>query len=805
MSIKAAIRSLVRRPGYALLAVGALGLGVGGTTAVYALVYHVLIDSLPYQEPARLVTPDTRSPQGFLISLSIPYYNAWSERSRTFTSWGGSAGWSFIRPLPDGSELVNTRLVLGGFFRTLGMRPALGRLFGADETERGTTASVVLGHAYWQRVFGADSNAIGRSLTTDRFTGTIVGVLPAGAGYPSAEVEAYVPMGVLEDLPWENQWNSFGMRAVARLAPGVALETAQQDLDRVAAELESEYGEPVATPELRRLDDLFVGDVRAGLWTLMGAVGLVLLIACANVANLALARGEGRSQEFAIRTALGAARCHLVGLLLTESALLAVVGGALGLGIATWVAGPLPSRLPLDLPQLLSARVSLSPAVLAFGVGVTALSAALFGLIPALRLASRGGSAHLPQGARTVGAATGRDARRMRDGLVVVQVALSLVLLVGAGLLIRSLQELSGVDKGFVAENVITARLQPPQGTLETPEERYQFYDALVAELNASPDVGSATATQLIPLVPRSWERLIAPEGASLELNDMHSVLYNVVTPEYFRTLGIPLIRGRTFGSGDRTDTRLVAVVDETMARQFWPGEDPIGKRVTFNDSEEGEPVEWMTVVGVAANVRHYALQTPSRIQVYVPMRQAPPMGLSLAVKHRAGTEAAVAEAVRRTVARLQPGIAITNLRPLDDIVDDALGSNRALSALTLLFGATAVSLAALGIFGVLSLTVARRQRELGVRMALGATPADVLRLIARYGAALALTGCVIGLVGAFVANRLIVSLLYDVKFFEPAVYVTVTVAMIAIAAVAALAPAMHAARTDPMTVLRDE
>jgi putative ABC transport system permease protein len=803
MSLRSTFRSLLRRPGYTLLAVAALTLGIGGTTAVYALVQNVLLDGLPYEQPDRLVTPDTRSPQRYLISLSIPYYQAWSQRTRMFSSWGGSAGWSFIRQGADGSEVMNARMVLGDFFQTLGLRPALGRLFTGAETQRGAAAAVVLGNGFWQQAFGGDPKVIGQSITTDEFTGTIVGVLPPGVGYPSADVEAYVPMGVEDDLPWENRQSSFGMRAVARLKPGVTLASAQGDLTRVASELASEVGEAVATPELRPLDDLFLGGVRTGLWTLMGAVGLLLLIACANVANLALARGEGRTRELAVRAALGAGRSRLMGLLLTESAVLAAVGGALGLAFAALVVGPLPSLLPLNLPSLLATRVSLSPPVLAFAVGATALSAALFGLLPALRIGSRRYATRLHAGARTTGA--GRDARRLRDGLVVVQVALSLTLLVGAGLLVRSLERLSHVNKGFIAQNVITARLQPPEGTFTTPEQRYAFYDALIAQLDASPDVVSAAGTQLIPLVPRSWERVIAPQGASLETNDMASVLYNVVTPDYFQTMGVRLVRGRGFQPSDRKGTVLVAVIDETMAQRFWPGEDPIGKLVTFNNGDEGEPIEWLTVVGIAENVRHYQLQTPSRIQIYVPMRQAPPMGLSVAVKHRPGAEAATTQLLRRTVATLQPGIAITNLRPLDDIVGDALGPTRALGVLIVLFGGCAVLLAALGIFGVLSLTVARRRQELGVRMAIGATPASVLRLVAWYGLGLALVGSVVGLVAALGANRLIGSLLFQVNPFDPLVYATVTLALIAVAAVAALVPAMRAAHTDPARVLREE
>ncbi len=814
MPFRIALRSLLRRPGYTLMAVCALALGVGGTTSVYALVRSVLLQGLPYHDADRLVVPDAISPQGYGISLSVPYYHAWRDGTRSFASWGGEAGWSFIRPTDEGSELLQARLILGDFFGTLGIRPQLGRVFDAAETEPGAEPVVVLGNAFWRSTFQADAGVVGTRLVTDRFSATIIGVLPPGTGYPAADVEAYVPMGVLAaDLPWEDRESSFGMRAVARLAPGASVETAQSELAGVASALAADVGQPVATPFVHPLSDLFLGDVRAGLWTLMSAVALLLLIACANVANLALARGEARSRELAVRAALGAGRRRLTALLLTESLVLAMLGGALGVGLAALVAGPLPSLLPLDLPPLLAARVGLGAPELGFALAVTALSAALFGLLPALRLGrpERPGRPDSPlRGHTGAGSAAtgGRGARRVRDGLVVVQVALSLVLLVGAGLLTRSLQRLVNVDKGFVAEGVVKARLQPRQGTFESPAQRYAFYDELSARLEASPDVTSAAATLLIPLVPRSWERGILPESRPWRPPEMVSVLYDVVTPGYFRTMGIPLVAGRGFGSGDREGSPPVAVIDRSMADEFWPGEDPVGKRVSFADNphdagEEPEP-DWITVVGVVPNVRHYELESPSRIEIYLPMRQAQPLGLSVVVKHAPGAAAGAASLLRRTVAALQPGVAISELRPMRDVVGDALGPNRALGVLTLLFGSCAALLAALGIFGVLSLAVARRRPELGVRMAVGATPRDVLRLVARYGVALTATGAAVGLLTALAANRLIASLLFQVQPFDPVVYAVAALAMLTVAAAAALAPAAKAARTDPARVLRE-
>ncbi|MBW3554842.1 MAG: ABC transporter permease [Gemmatimonadetes bacterium] len=805
MAFRLALRALFRRPAFTLLAVGALALGIGGTTAVYSLVHGVLVEGLPFEEAHRVVTPDVRSPQGYLISISIPNYRDWGERSRSFEAWGGSAGWSFIRQDAEGgAQLLNSRLVIGDFFDALRLRPAVGRLFTGAETEPGAAPIAVLGHGFWQRAYGGDPGVVGRPLATDEFTATIVGVLPPGAGYPSPEIEAYIPMGVLGDeLPWDDRHSSFGTRALARLAPGIAVEEAQADLARVAAEVEAEVGTAVAQPELRRLDDLFLGDIRTGLWILMAAVGLLLLIACANVASLALARAEGRGSELAVRTALGAGRGRLARLLLAESAVLAAAGGLLGIAIAAAAVRVLPGLLPLDIPALVLGRVALTGPVLAFAVAVTALSGLLFGLVPAVRIGAARETTRLRNGTR---ATSGRDARRTRDGLVVMQVALSLVLLVAAGLLTKSLGRLASVEKGFVAEDVITARLQAPEGAFDSFERRLAFYDALTADLEGSPGIRSAAATLLVPLTPRSWERAIAPEGAeSLDLGDMPSVLYNVVSERYFQTLGVPVLRGRGFEAGDAAGGERVVIIDETMAERFWPGEEAVGKRVTFEQHGQAGPREWLTVVGVVSNVRHYELETPSRIQAYVPMRQAGPMGLSVALKTRPGAAAAAAQRLRAAVAALQPGMAITELRPLEEIVSDELGPTRALGTLTAVFATFALLLAALGIFGALSLAVARRRKELGVRLAVGATPSQVVTLVARYAFLLAGVGAAAGIMAALAASRVLGSLLYEVRPFDPGVYGLVTVTMLSIGAVAAVAPGLRAARVDPARVLREE
>ena len=806
MDFRLAARALLRRPGFTLLAVGALALGIAGTTAVYSLVHNVLVRGLPFAEADRIVAPDVRSPQGYLISISIPNYRDWGARARVWERYGASAGWSFLRPAEDGAtESLNVRVVLGDFFAALGLDPLHGRVFGSGEADRGAAPVAVLGHAFWRRAYGGDPSVIGRSLATDEFTATIVGVLPPGTGFPSQEVEAYVPMSVLgESVAWDDRGSSFGTEMVGLLRPGVTLEAAQADLSRVAREIAVEEGEAVAMPELVTLEDRFLGDVRAGLWVLMGAVALLLLIACANVANLALARAETRTDELAVRSALGAGRRRLVGLLLAESTVLAAAGGALGIALSAAAIRVLPRVLPLDLPTLVADRVALNGPIVAFALGVTALSGALFGLVPALRLgrgAAGAGSAASLSGARSTGS---RDARRLRESLVVTQVALSLVLLVAAGLLTRSLGRLAAVEKGFVAEGVVKARLQAPEGTFPTPASRWAFYDALTADLEAGPDILDAAGSLLVPLVRRSWERGILPEGASPDPHEAPSTLFNVVTPGYFRTLGIPLLQGRTFDEGDREDATPVAIIDETMAGRFWPGEDPIGKRVAFASHDHAQDPEWLTVVGVVANTRHYELESPSRIQTYIPMRQANPLGLSVLVRTRPGAEPVGATAIRDAVTRLAPGTAVTELRPLDDVVGDRLGPARALGTLTGVFAGSAALLSALGLFGVLTLAVTRRRRELGVRMAVGATTTGILALIGRYALRLVAAGTLLGLAAAAAATRVLGSLLFEVRPFDPAVYGLVVVGLVAVVALAALAPAIRAARVEPARVLRE-
>lgn len=807
--LRQAVRALLRRPLFTSLTIGTLALGLGACAAVFGIVRGVLLQPLPFEDADRLVRIDAISSEGYGISLSVPNHMDWDRRSRVFSGFASAAGWSLTRSSDRGAEMVDARRVLGPFFDVLGIQALRGRVFSGEETLPGSESVVVLGHGFWQRAFGGDPSVIGRTIEMDGGPHMVIGVLPPGVGYPRPDVEAYLPLGpVAATLPWDIRDSSFGLEAVARLAPGITIDAAQADLARVAREIEAEEGIEPAHGELIGLADAFLGDARRALYLLLAAVGLVLLIVCANVANLFLARGEERALELGMRKALGAGTRAALRPVVYESLIIASLGGLLGIACAAAVTDALPALLPIDIPSLVIDRVGVDLPVALAILGIALTTGLLFGVpgagvarAPVERLlrAGRGGTAS-------------REGERLRAVLVVTQVALSVVLLVGAGLMLRSLGALLAVDKGFVSEDVLTARLRIPQGTFEERAQWLAFHDQLARSLEARPDVQIASLALLTPLAGRSWEMGATPEGVPLSHESGTSMLYNIVTPDWFAALGIPIVRGRGFEPSDRDGTTPVAIVDERLASTFWPGEDPLGKRFTFETAEPGVhgpdavPV-YRTVVGVVPNVRHYTITEPSRIQAWVPMAQSGNvwgLGMSLAVKLR-GAEAPVAEALRQEVATLRGDVALSDLRPLQGYVDDALAYSRALGSVLGAFAAAAMILAAIGIFGVLTLIVGRRTREIGIRMAIGAQPGEIRRMVAWQGLRLTLIGAVIGTAGAAFGTRILRAFLFGVQPLDPIVYLIVPPLLIVAALAAAWLPARRATRVEPATVLRAE
>jgi len=809
------IRTLLRRPGFAAVAIITIALGIGANTAIFSLANGVLLRPLPLDDPDQLVIPSVIAPSGFEISLSIPNFKDWRSRSRSFESFGANARRQ--RTLTGGGrpERVVVRLILGDFFETLRINPSRGRLISADETWAGATPIAVVTHGFWQRHLGGDPAAIGRSVVLDSESFEVVGVLPAGFRFPSADTDVFVPMGYFsERMCWDDRDCSQGTYAIGRLREGVTLAAAQADMDRVAREIAAEEGEEVAVARLETVTDVFVGDIRPHIWILMGAVGFVLLIACANVASLLISRGEGRRREVAVRTALGAGSGRILRHFLTEAAILAVVGGALGIGVAYFGLQLLVPAVADDIPSALLGRIGIDLNVLTFTLAATAFAGVLCGIAPALRaIGARDIGTALREGGSRGGTA-GLGRQRLRSALVVLEVALSAVLLIGAGLMVQSLRGLQNVDKGFEATNVLTAEVSLPRVRYDGKEPAWSFFERFLTRVQALPGVHSASLSQIIPLQGNSWETGIIPEGVPPDQENFRSVLYHIVTPEHFETFGIQILAGRGFTESDREgrDER-VAIIDESMAELFWPGENPIGKRVVF-EWEEGSPhaqdapmAVYRTVIGVARSIRHYELENPSRIQIYVPMAQSRngwTTQMIVAVK-TAGEPHALVEPIRRELSRLDPEVPLAQIQTMEAYVAEAMSDTRVVSGLLTIFGLLALFLSAIGLFGVISFSVIHRLREIGIRMALGAGASDVLRMVSAQGLALTLGGLAIGLVSALALTRLMAGILYGVQPLDPGTYAAVAAFLTVVALSATYLPARRATRVDPASILREE
>jgi len=806
-NIRFALRSLARRPGFATVALLTIAVGIAANTAIFGVVRAVLLEPLPFERANELVTLDQRDAEtDFHISLSIPNYRDWNERQRSFASFGAAAGWGFVLTGSGPAEVVRGRVILGDFFKVLGVEPYAGRLIPGAETDIGAEPTAVLGYGFWQRQFGGRQDAVGETLLLDGRPYTVVGVVPPGWGWPDADQEFYLPMGTVPDLPWDDRESSFGTRAIARLAPGTTVQMAREDMARVGREVRAEHPEGGVIPEVRTLGDYLVGDARTPLYALVGGVAFVLLIAVVNVANLQLARGEDRHRELAVRTALGASRGTLIQQLLVESLVLSTIGGVLGVGLAWLSVRAIVPLLPAGIPAALLDRIGIDPVVLAFAAALVVTAGVLFGVVPALRAARVDPAHHMNSEGR---ATTGRG--RLRNALVTAEVALAMVLLIGAGLMVRSFQALRSTDKGFVADHILTARLSMPD-QYQDQQAWTAFYQRLLPSIAALPGVTRSAATLLVPLAGRSWEMRAVPEGRPLEEMDQHSFLFGIVSDDYFRTLGVPLVEGRGFTEADRADATPVAVVDERMAQEFWPGESAIGKQVFLSDFAPGSTHEhpipiYRTVVGVAKNVRHYELAEPSRIEAYIPFRQAYQrwgLGLTLLLKTERNPES-LATAVRREVAALDPDVPLSQVNTLQSLVNDELSANRSMGALFTMFGLIALLLAAIGVFGVMSYSVAQRTREMGIRMALGADARHVRAAVLQRGVAVSGLGIGLGLIAAPMLTRLVSGLLYGVSPFDPATYGALAAFLLGVAGVAAYLPARRATRVDPVIVLREQ
>jgi len=801
-------RMLRKSPGFTAIAVLTLALGIGANTAIFSFVYGVLLAPLPYHDASRLVVLSETTPRVGTVSVSYPNFIDWRSQSRSFSQIAyieqvsfNLAGASVSRP-----ENIQGDSVTPNFLSMMGVRPFLGRDFEPAEGNSGTQRVLLLGYQLWQSHFFADPNVVGRSITLDGNDFVIIGVLPPD--YRSLDrIDVMLPIGV-----WTTNNPSAARRGdrgdstvVARLAQGTSLAQARAEMEGIAASLARGYPEENDQfgVQLRPIRDAFAGNLRTEILVLFAAVMFVLLIASANVANLFLVRGAARTKEIALRMAFGASRSRIIRQLLTESFVLAFLGGTLGIGFAL-AGNRLITRL-IRQDTLVGASIGLNGAALLFTAGVVVLAAFVFGMAPAVHWAKRDVQGELKEGGRT--ASVGAAQNRLRGILAVAEISLALVLLAGAGLMLKSLYRLINVNPGIQPDRVLTMEMYLSSQRYSHDPAVLNFWRQILDGVRALPGVESAALGNHIPLTGRhgrtdiTIEGMALPKPGSFPHPDIHTV-----SPDYVRTLGMVLERGRTFTEADNDTAPLVALVNDKLARQYWPNEDPIGKRFMwgrFNPASKTPP-KWITVVGVVGDTKMYGLANPSRLEVYAPLQQDADDDMDLLVKSQLDASALTSE-IRGVVAAVDKDQPIFAIATMNKIVSDGVAAPRLTLVLLGLFSALALILAAIGIYGVISYSVAQRTHEIGVRMTLGAQRLDILRMVLGQGGKIALVGIVVGIVAAFGLTRLMSGLLFSVSAGDPETFAAVAGLLVLVAIFACYIPARRAIRVDPMIALRYE
>lgn len=798
--LRYAIRQLVRNRGFTVVAVLTLTLGIGANTAIFSVIRGVLLRPLPFPEPDRLMLA-VGVIGGQRAGVTAADFIDWRAGSRTLDLAAMTTYNANLTGIAE-PERVTAARVTANYFAVLGVRPLLGRVFTRDEEPEGGSHVVVLTEGFWRNRLGGDSSALGRTLTLDDVPYTIVGVMGAGTEGLGNGENLWVPLVLRRE-----EIAATGARfldVVARLHPGVRPERATEELQTTAAHLKEvrPWSNKDVSPALVPMAEVVVGDSRRPLLLLFGAVGLVLLIACANVANLLLVRATARGRESAIRTALGAGPSRLIRQLLTESVLLALLGAAGGLLLAAWGTGLLVQALPAGTPRL--DQVRLDGMVLVFTLVVATATGIVFGLAPALRATRRDLVSELTEAARGSG---GPRRRRLGAALIVGEIAVALVLLVSAGLLLRSFAAVTRVDPGFDAEHVTAVRIALPGGRYGSPAQSVLFYQSLIARAREVPAVQAAAVASSVPFGGAGYSYSIVIEGrpAPARREDTPTIFPRAISAGYFHAMGIRLREGREFESSDRTGAMRVGIINETAARRFFPGESPLGRRFTPDD--DGGVLQ---VVGVVSDVRAFGLSSEPRPELFLPIEQASRnhwewTGRAMSLIVRAGTDAPLDAPLRDAVWSLDRSLPIYSIWTVRDLMARSVAPRRLFMLLIAGFAAVALVLAAIGIYGVMTFAVSQRTRELGIRVALGAVRQDVFRLV--VGRAMALTGLglAIGVAGAIAATRLLTQSLYGVRPTDPTTYVAIAALMCVVTFLASYLPARRAARVDPMIALRNE
>jgi putative ABC transport system permease protein len=821
------IRMLRQRPGFTFAAVIALALGIGANTAIFSVVNAVLLRPLPFADPDRLMVVWQTAQQGEYsqLSLAYPNYDELRKQCQVCEGVGAWNSYNYTRfALTGGAqpEQAQYAVVSASLFSVLGVKPALGRAFLPEEDQLGAARVAIISHDLWQRRWAGDPRLIGQTATLDGQNYTVVGVMPPGFAFPKfpSDAQLWVP---LSGDPFPGRRFSPGTRylnVMARLKAGATLAQAEAEMDTIARRMERQdpqFNRGLSLrPTLLRLQ--LTGHLRLTLFTLLGAVGFVLLIACANVANLLLARAASRRQEIAVRLAIGASRWRLARQLLTESLLLALLGGAAGLLLAAWGVEAL-SIIPYNAPSyfvpynVTPDQITLDGRVLGFTFSLSILAGVIFGLAPAFQSSRPDVNAAL-KGDGASGGAKSRG-RRTRESLVVAEVALSLTLLVGAGLMIKSFAHLQEVDPGFEPESVLTADLSLPRAKYPNGQKVADFHDRLLARLAAAPGVVAAGLGSSLPLGGTNGDTAFFIDGRPpLDPRDRPHTHPRTISPDYFRAMGIRMVEGRAFTEQDQGQAPRVAVINETMARRFWPGQSALGKRVALDleamrffpdrPPQLDLAAGMREIVGVVRDVRHEGLETEPKPEMYVPDRQRPELEMNLVIRAAAGP-ASLTSVVREAVAAIDPDQPVADIRPMSRMLADSVAKPRFNYLLLTVFATTALILTVTGVYGVMSYAVAARTREMGIRLAMGARSRDVVKLVVGQGMKPVTAGVALGLAGAYALTRVMATLLFNVSATDPTIFIGMATILAIVAMLACYLPARKATKVDPVIALRSE
>ncbi|HZS43790.1 MAG TPA: ABC transporter permease [Blastocatellia bacterium] len=793
-------RTLVKSPAFTAVAVIALALGIGANSAIFSVVNAILLRPLPYPNTDRLVMiyETAEHDKKDRNDVSFPNFSDWGKLSKSFEQLAAFNS-SIVDVTGNGEPAkIWASTVTYTFFQAIDVQPTIGRAFLPEEDSPKAAWVGIISDRLWKSRYDGDRNIIGKTIIIAGASVTVVGVMPPNFRFPDDHVDVWLPMQPTSAARLLSNRAVHLMNVLGLLKPGITIKQSQAEMDAISAQIQQANPGADAGHGVRvmGLQESLVGDIRQALLVLLGAVGFVLLIACANVANLQLSRGANRQREIAIRTALGAGRSRIIGQLLTESLLLSLVGGAAGLLLALWVIEIVKLRIPTWMPR--AGEIGIDSRVLFFTLGISLFSGILFGLAPTLQLSK----ADLNQALKEGGRSSGFARHRLSSVMVVSEIALSLVLLIGAGLMIKSFWRLINVDPGFRADNLLTMDVEFPFAKYGKTENVISFYRDLPHKLETIPGIQSVSAVNVLPVSGGDSHGVVTIEGRPMKPGEEPSASYRRILPDYFQTMGIPLKAGREFTDEDGAkDKEKVVIIDETMSRRLWPGENPVGQRIKIGPAET-EP--WLTIVGVVGDVKNVGLDADLEFSTYEPHAQRPWSGMQLLVRTKANP-LGVASAIRQEIARIDSDIHVFDVTTMDKHISTSV-TQRSFNTLILgIFAAIALILAATGVYGVMAYAISQRVHEMGIRMALGANRNDVLKLVIGQGMALTAIGVVVGLAASIWLTRFISDLLFVVSRTDPATFAAISILLVAASAAACFIPALRATKVDPMIALRSE